>query len=149
MDISDGLAGALYSLCAASGVGALIEEKQIPVRSTLQNYADSLGLRKIQLGLAGGDWEYLYSIPSNALNAIQNIAESVNYPFKVIGHTVRSDTIAVITLEGDYRHLKRIEHDSFSDGMKGKNYFQWLAEPQHCFGAQVSPATIVELTDIQ
>lgn len=137
MDISDGLAGALYSLCGASGVGAKIDEAQIPIDPLLQEYADSLGLRRIQLSLAGGDWEYLYAVPANALNEIQRIADKVNYPFRVIGHTVCPDTIGVITLDGEYRHLERIEHDSFSDGMKGKNYFERLSEPQHCFGNKI------------
>jgi hypothetical protein len=52
-----------------------------------------------------------------------------------------------MTLEGDYRQLNRIEHDSFTDGMKGKSYFQRLAEPQQCFGAPISAASIATLTD--
>ena len=144
-DISDGLAGAIYSICTASNLGAIIEEDNIPVHPLLLNYARSCGLRKIQLSLAGGDWEYLYSIPDSSMSAAKAIATEVGYNYQIVGRTTPPDLIAVKTLEGEYRRLIKIEHDSFLDGMKGMGYFEKLAQPQECFGDPIDSVFIADL----
>ena len=144
IDISDGLAGALYSICNTSNLGAVIEEENIPIHPLLVNHTNSYGLRRIHLSLAGGDWEYLYSIPDNAISTAKSIAKEVGYNFQIIGKTTQPGLIAIKTLEGEYRHLSRIEHDSFTDGMKGSGYFEMLAQPQVFFGEPINPAIIEE-----
>ena len=55
MDISDGLSGTVHAMCSASGVGALVNENSIPIDPRLTALGNQLGLRRVQLALAGGD----------------------------------------------------------------------------------------------
>jgi thiamine-monophosphate kinase len=137
IDISDGLSGALFSLCSASGVGAIIDESRIPTHPELAELSRSLELRPMQLALAGGDWQYLYSIPPERLPDAQHIARSVDAQLTVIGRVVEAGVIAARTTEGDYRPLRQIEHDSFGDGLKGTGYFTSLGAPLLCFGDEL------------
>ena len=137
MDISDGLSGTIFSICNASGVGAVIDESKLPINPDLNDLAKKMGLRPMQLTLAGGDWQYLYAIPQKKMMEAEQIACKLDFPISVIGHVVESTFIASRTLEGDYRHLKRIEHDSFMDEPNGKGYFENLGNPIECFGDTV------------
>ncbi|QVL49481.1 MAG: thiamine-monophosphate kinase [Thiocapsa sp.] len=141
MDISDGLSGTLFSICGASQVGAIIDERAIPIHPDLRPLAESLGLRPMQLALGGGDWQYLYAIPVEKLTTAQRIAETLGARIATIGKTTTSLTVIARTLEGEYRHLQRIEHDSFRDGGQGMSYFEWLGNPLNCFGETLDPAT--------
>jgi len=63
MDLSDGLSGDLPRLCAASGVGARLEEEKIP---PIQDpvIAQHYGLNLLGLALHGGDdYELLFTVP--------------------------------------------------------------------------------------
>ena len=81
IDISDGLSTDLAHICEESGVGALIEAKQIPIRQAASHLNNSL-----QLALHGGeDYELLFTastrkkIPSAiGKTAITRIGEIIN-----------------------------------------------------------------------
>ncbi len=144
IDISDGLSGALHSICSASGVGAVIDESKLPINFALKELANSVGLRPIQLTLAGGDWQFLYSIPKDKMVIAEGIANSIGSRISVIGETVEVGLMAIRTMEGNYRHLNRIEHDSFADGRKGAGYFDGLGEQQQCFGDSIQASVIMD-----
>ena len=134
IDISDGLSGALFSICKSSGVGAVIDETKIPVNPNLLDLATSLGISAMQMSLAGGDWQYLYAISQDNLEHTKIIAKNIGIPITIIGDVIESEFIAVRTSQGSVRHLLRIEHDSFIDKIDGKGYFEYLGMPQQCFG---------------
>jgi thiamine-monophosphate kinase len=142
MDISDGLSGTLFGICKASKVGAVIDESKLPINPELTEFANSLGLRPMQLTLAGGDWQYLYSICTDKLDEAENIASKIGFPITVIGNIVEPYFIAALTSEGDYKNLKRIEHDSFIDKLGGKGYFENLAKPLECFEEDIDSQII-------
>ena len=74
MDVSDGLAGDLAKLCAASGVSAAIDAPGIPLSSAA---ADLLvrGIVGIEQLIAGGDdYEILCTIPEERLEAFTEAA---------------------------------------------------------------------------
>lgn len=63
IDVSDGLAGDLAKLCAASGVGARLDGARLPVSAELAEVAGGDALR---LCLAGGDdYELLFTAPQH------------------------------------------------------------------------------------
>lgn len=61
MDSSDGLADALVQICQASGVGAKIEQSQIPVPAALKNWVPSPALEWALYG--GEDFELVLCLP--------------------------------------------------------------------------------------
>lgn len=61
MDSSDGLADALIQICQASGVGAKIEQRQIPIPAALKNWVPSPALEWALYG--GEDFELVLCLP--------------------------------------------------------------------------------------
>ena len=139
MDISDGLPGALFAICSASGVGAVIDEGFLPVDPALEPLAETLDLSPMQLTLGGGDWQFLYSIPANHLAEAEAIASQVGARLTVVGKVVAEKLLAARTREGHCFQLNRIEHDSFADGSGGRGYFDKLGMQQQCFGVSIDP----------
>lgn len=135
-DISDGLPSSIYSLCNASGVGAIIDESKLPIHSVSLNVAKNLKIRSIQLTLAGGDWQYLYSIPKKNMETVFQIAKEADYKVTVIGRIIEDQKIIVKTLEDEFRILNRIENDKFSDN-SGNSYFESIVSKIECFGEEI------------
>jgi thiamine-monophosphate kinase len=85
MDVSDGLAGDLAKLCAASSVTAVIDFQSIPLSSA----ARALVARKIigiEVVVAGGDdYEILCAIPGDRMDAFTQAARQAGVPITAIG----------------------------------------------------------------
>jgi thiamine-monophosphate kinase len=63
IDISDGLASEILHICKASGVGAIIEEGNVPITQEAQLQALEFNLDPITVALSGGeDYELLFTI---------------------------------------------------------------------------------------
>src|SRR5207302_6889033 len=74
MDVSDGLAGDLAKLCAASGVSAAIDAPSIPL-STAAATLLARGTVSIETIVSGGDdYEILCAIPENSFEAFVQAA---------------------------------------------------------------------------
>jgi thiamine-monophosphate kinase len=72
MDLSDGLSSDLSRLCAASGVGALLEIVKIP-KAQLPDTAPELCRDPLQLALHGGDdYELLFTVPPRKAKLVPN-----------------------------------------------------------------------------
>lgn len=64
IDLSDGLAKDLHRLCAASGVGAEVEQAAIIIDNDLPELAQAVGSDALELALAGGeDYVLLFTLP--------------------------------------------------------------------------------------
>ncbi|QTR46307.1 thiamine-monophosphate kinase [Thiothrix litoralis] len=135
-DISDGLASSIYNLCNASGVGAIIDETKIPLHSASLDIANKLNIRPMQLTLTGGDWQYLYSIPKENIDIAHQIAQECNYNITIIGQIIEERHVIAKTLEQDYKILKRIENDRFSNP-SGYSFFDTLGSKIELFGENV------------
>jgi thiamine-monophosphate kinase len=61
IDVSDGLAGDLGKLCAASGVGAALDGARLPVSADLAACGDGRARRWLLAG--GDDYELLFTLP--------------------------------------------------------------------------------------
>jgi thiamine-monophosphate kinase len=135
-DISDGLPSSIYSLCNASGFGAIIDESKLPIHAVSLEVANSLKIRPVQLTLAGGDWQYLYSIPKENIEEVNKIAHKMDCSVTIIGKVIEGKSIVIKTLENEYRIFNRIENDRFSNH-SGNSYFEALAHKIECFGNRV------------
>lgn len=86
MDISDGLAGDLAKLCAASGLSARVDAARVPVSTpaTALLAADSTLTREALL-TGGDDYEILCAVPPAGWDAFRAAGEAAGVPLTVIG----------------------------------------------------------------
>jgi thiamine-monophosphate kinase len=97
IDISDGLASDLMHICKASGVGAFIEEAQVPIHDEARLQAMEFKLDPITCALSGGeDYELLFTVDLKDLDKVR-FMESVY----IIGEIVpKEDGITLHTSGG-------------------------------------------------
>jgi thiamine-monophosphate kinase len=70
IDLSDGLSQDLHNLCAASGCGALLEARRIPVDPGARAVFEALGLDPVEAAVAGGeDYRLLVGMPAGEREA--------------------------------------------------------------------------------
>ena len=114
MDVSDGLAGDLAKLCAASGVSAIIDAPSIPLSAPAATLLarGAVGIPAIVSG--GDDYEILGAIPENRFEAFAQAAVRAAVPVASIG-TVIAGTSASKFLDGQGREipLPRLSYSHF------------------------------------
>ncbi|MEA2885032.1 MAG: thiamine-monophosphate kinase [Bradyrhizobium sp.] len=88
MDVSDGLAGDLAKLCAASGVSAIINTPTIPFSGGLAMLIDQYdGI--LELAVSGGDdYEILCTVPENRFEAFAEAAGLAGVAVTSIGTVI-------------------------------------------------------------
>lgn len=95
MDVSDGLAGDLAKLAAASGVSARIESARLPLSSAAHDALSSEpGLLETIL-TGGDDYEILAAVPPDAYPAFAEAAGKVGIGISVIGAFGDGDGVTV------------------------------------------------------
>jgi thiamine-monophosphate kinase len=103
MDLSDGLSGDLPRLCAASGVGARIEEAKLPIVSRSWDKRTQ-GFDKVHLALDGGDdYEMLFVVPPRKVASIPRSFQGL--ALTSIGEITRERTILLTDKNGQERKL--------------------------------------------
>jgi thiamine-monophosphate kinase len=114
MDVSDGLAGDLAKLCAASGVSAAIDAPSIPLSAVAARLLarGTVGIAELVSG--GDDYELLCAIPERSLEAFTQAAEIAGVAVTSIG-TVVAGAAAPQLLDGKGREiaLKRRSYSHF------------------------------------
>ena len=70
MDVSDGLLGDLGKLCAASGVGALVQLERLPLSAALVARFDAVAAERLALG-GGDDYELVFTVPPSAERSLE------------------------------------------------------------------------------
>ena len=98
MDLSDGLSSDLPRLCAASNVGARLQEVKIPQVRT-SDLARKHGRDPLQLALHGGDdYELLFSVPRRKVNRLPKSFSSVG--LTPIGEITRNRQLVLLDENG-------------------------------------------------
>ena len=114
MDVSDGLAGDLAKLCAASGVSAVIDTGSIPLSAAAATLLarGAVGIEGIVSG--GDDYEILCAIPEASFEAFAQAAGQAGVAVASIG-TVIAGTQAPRFLDAQGREiaLKRMSYSHF------------------------------------
>jgi thiamine-monophosphate kinase len=88
MDVSDGLAGDLAKLCAASGVSAAIDAASVPLSGLGTMLVDRYhGI--LELALSGGDdYEILCTVPEDRFEAFEQAAKLAGVAVTSIGTVI-------------------------------------------------------------
>lgn len=111
LDLSDGLSSDLPRLCAASDVGALVEEASIPqMRSP--DVALKHGHDPIHLGLHGGDdYELLFTVPPRKAKLLPKNFKGVE--LTAIGRITLKRELLVLEEDGHAKQLRPQGWDPF------------------------------------
>jgi thiamine-monophosphate kinase len=114
MDVSDGLAGDLAKLCAASGVSAAIDAQSIPLSGAARSLLVS-GAASIESIVSGGDdYEILCTIPENRFDAFAQAATLAGVPVTAIGTIIGGIAVPrFIDGQGTEIALPRLSYSHF------------------------------------
>lgn len=114
MDVSDGLAGDLAKLCAASGVSAVIDLKSIPLSPAASKAlaAGAAGIAEIISG--GDDYEVLCAVPPDAYEPFIRTAQAAGVAVSPIGTIIAGESAPKwLDAEGKEVALTRTSYSHF------------------------------------
>ena len=114
MDVSDGLAGDLAKLCAASDVSAAIDAQSIPLSGPARSLSSrgAVGIESIVSG--GDDYEILCTIPENRFEAFAQAASLAGVPITSIGTIIAGPPVPrFIDGQGKEIALPRLSYSHF------------------------------------
>lgn len=81
MDLSDGLADAVTQLAGASGCGAIVDARQLPIDEAARAWWSSTGEDVVTRALSGGeDYELLFAVPPRWKGRLRAVASRVTSP---------------------------------------------------------------------
>ena len=104
MDVSDGLAGDLTKLCAASHVSAVIEVPRIPISAAAQSVLARRAV-DIEAMISGGDdYEILCTVPDISCAALSAAAAQAGIALTAIGTVIAGSDVPRF-LDGEGREL--------------------------------------------
>lgn len=97
MDLSDGLGADLPKLCMASGCGAVVEERLIPVGESAKRWALQTGQKAVLFAAAGGeDYELLIAVPPERVDSFRTgVASEGDVPLTEIGYLASEEGIVM------------------------------------------------------
>jgi thiamine-monophosphate kinase len=111
MDLSDGLSTDLPRLCAASGVGARIEEAQLPT-ARIRALTTLRGSELVRAALHGGDdYELLFTVPAGKARLLPSTIAGI--PITKIGATTAKREILLLRKDGREEVLHPAGWDPF------------------------------------
>lgn len=114
MDVSDGLAGDLAKLCAASGVAAVIDAQSIPLSAAAATLL-ARGTFSIEAIVSGGDdYEILCAVPEAGFAAFAQAAGLAGVAVTSIGTVIAGRSAPrFLDIKGNQIALKRLSYSHF------------------------------------
>ena len=113
IDVSDGLAGDLTKLAAASGVSARIETKHVPLSVAARQVLDA-DPSVIKTILAGGDdYEILATVSDSQLDSLSRAATALGIELSVIGRTGEGEGVEIVGPDGASLALDTLSFSHF------------------------------------
>jgi thiamine-monophosphate kinase len=111
IDISDGLSADLNHLCIASGVGACLNERDIPVHPLVSKY---LREQAVDLALTGGDdYELCFTVNSSHLEQLKHELNELNLECYPIGVIEELPGLRIKTSNDQVEELKPVGYSHF------------------------------------
>ncbi|MEE9289108.1 MAG: AIR synthase-related protein [Bacteroidota bacterium] len=104
VDVNDGLASDLRQICTESGVGAEIEQQNIPIANITRKVAQEVSENPIDYALYGGkEYELLFTLPEHQHRRLEALGDSIT----VIGRIVdQSKGVELVTENADRVELR-------------------------------------------
>jgi thiamine-monophosphate kinase len=114
MDVSDGLAGDLAKLCAASGVSAEIDVAKVPLSDAAASVL-AVEPEAIERMLSGGDdYEIVCTVSPDRIDEFRAAAQAAQVPVTAIGRVIAVKAPPrFVTGEGKRLHFKRASFSHF------------------------------------
>jgi thiamine-monophosphate kinase len=113
IDLSDGLVMDLQRLCDASGCGAQLDRRRLPVDRRCGRICQELGGEPLDLALYGGeDYELLFSVAPAMQEAIGDLASATTVALTRIGMMTQGSGV----VDETGAELERRGWDPFSEG---------------------------------
>ncbi len=114
MDLSDGLATDLSHLCAASGVGARVEEERLPGGPELAAAAELLHRDRTGWMIGGGeDYELLFTAPAAADEELERLASGAGCTIYRVGTIESGQGVRLAGRSGRVRDITFRGYDHF------------------------------------
>ena len=114
MDVSDGLAGDLAKLCAASGVSAAIDASSIPLSNAARKLLDAGQVDFDDIVAGGDDYEILSAIPENRWAPFAAEVARAGVPVTCIGSVAAGRGLPMFAgQDGKPVVLKRLSYSHF------------------------------------
>ena len=114
MDVSDGLAGDLAKLCAASGVSAVIDVPGIPLSAAAAAVLAGRAVGMEALVSGGDDYEILCAIPEDGFEAFAGAAGIAGVAVSAIGTVIAGRSAPrFLDAQGRDLPLSRLSHSHF------------------------------------
>jgi thiamine-monophosphate kinase len=114
MDVSDGLAGDLAKLCAASGVSAVLDAQSVPLSLAAATLLarGTVGIETIVSG--GDDYEILCAIPEDRFEAFVQAARQAGVAVTSIGTVIAGSSVPkFLDAQGSEIALQRLSYSHF------------------------------------
>lgn len=124
-DNSDGLSTSIHGLCESSGVGAIIRKHDVPIHNEVKKIAERLKVDPFQLALASGDWQHIYAVPDEHIDAFMQVAKTLSPSAVAIGRFTRSQDV-LLEENGIFNSFKLIENDRIANNA---SYLKQLIRP--------------------
>ncbi|MDX1710329.1 MAG: thiamine-phosphate kinase [Rhodovibrionaceae bacterium] len=107
IDVSDGLAADLNHMCEVSALGAEVEAAAVPLSPAAKAALDENGELLEEIFSGGDDYELLFTVPPEAVEAVEALSRELDCPVTRIGR-MRADAGVVLRDErGEPIALKR------------------------------------------
>ena len=114
MDVSDGLAGDLAKLCAASGVSAVIDVPSIPLSAAAMAALKAGAVGMEALVSCGDDYEILCAIPEDAFEPFARAADVAGVAVSSIGTVIAASSAPkFLDARGREMALPRLSYSHF------------------------------------
>src|SRR5450755_4727422 len=114
MDVSDGLAGDLAKLCAASGVSAVIDARSVPLSGAAATLLARGNVGLEALVSAGDDYEIVCAVPEDRFEAFAHAARQAGVAVACIGTVIAGLSVPrFLDNEGEEITLQRLSHSHF------------------------------------
>ena len=97
-DVSDGLVADLGHICAASGVGAVVEAERLPLSPAARAAVAALGLDPVLGG--GDDYELLFTVAPGERGRVAALARGLDLALTEIGRIQVGAGVTVVDRDG-------------------------------------------------